>query len=642
MPASDELLTFNGVNARTGSYDLAPMTASAFVSIAGGVPPAADTQAAAELKAVADARQKSHFGAVEGVDYKRLDSTGWGVIFAENADPALREALSPLLHLRSQQAGALYREYIYKVAANGNPPETKINFLKRNQADAFGVVDPKRMPYYLLIVGQPDAIPFRFQYQLDVQYGVGRICFDTTAEYAAYARSVVQAESGALALPRRSAIFATRNPGDAATALSHDELALPLAAWADTRTGWNVQRNLAGGPQDASRASLEKLLNGNAPALLFTASHGLCYPAGDPQQLARQGALICQDWPGPTAGSIADEMFFAGDDLAPDAQLFGTIAMHFACFGGGTPAFSDYSVSGPPPALAAQSFLGRLPRRMLAHPAGGALAVIAHIERAWGCSFHENDAGKQIVTFTDALGRLMDEFPVGYAMETFNSRYAEIATELSSLQDDARDGVTVDPAELSHRWTATHDARGYSVIGDPAVRLRLAATDRPENRPILEVIPMSTVPPIPPIPAAAPAPVTIPQMTAADQAYFLNIGESIQGAAQSLQTAADKIGTWLANSFETVTSVQVSTYVSGTEDVTFENGVFTGAKLRAVTVANLDGNTRVCVPEQDGKVDDALWKIHSDTVDRAMSNRIEMLKTAAAAIASLVPGVKLP
>jgi len=49
----------------------------------------------------------------------------------------------------------------------------------------------------------------------------------------------------------------------------------------------------------------------------------------------------------------------------------------------------------------------------------------------------------------------------------------------------------------------------------------------------------------------------------------------------------------------------------------------------------------VCVPEQQDKVDDALWKIHSDIFDKALANRVEMLKTAAAAIASLVPGGKL-
>jgi hypothetical protein len=85
----------------------------------------------------------------------------------------------------------------------------------------------------------------------------------------------------------------------------------------------------------------------------------------------------------------------------------------------------------------------------------------------------------------------------------------------------------------------------------------------------------------------------------------------------------------------------VSTYVSDSlKDVQYVNGVLTGAELRAVTIANLDGNTVVCVPEQDGKVDDALWKIHSDTFDKALANRVELLKTAASAIASLVPGVK--
>jgi len=48
--------------------------------------------------------------------------------------------------------------------------------------------------------------------------------------------------------------------------------------------------------------------------------------------------------------------------------------------------------------------------------------------------------------------------------------------------------------------------------------------------------------------------------------------------------------------------------VTAIKDVQYVNGVLTGAELRAVTIANLDGNTVVCVPEQNGKVDDALWK----------------------------------
>lgn len=83
------------------------------------------------------------------------------------------------------------------------------------------------------------------------------------------------------------------------------------------------------------------------------------------------------------------------------------------------------------------------------------------------------------------------------------------------------------------------------------------------------------------------------------------------------------------------------TYVS--DDLSkakYENGVYSGATLRAVTIANLDGNTLLCVPENQGQVDEALWKIHSDVFDKALANRIELLKTAAATAASLVAAVR--
>jgi len=640
MSGSDALLTFNGINGATGRYNVEPMSAESFSQVVLGTGSARPDERAhlEELERRRLRDTEAHYVPKEGVDPKKLEETGWGVIFAFGADPAVYDALSPLLKLRKQLAGERYREYVgptaYRCATADSSAESKQNFLMRNGAGP-GPVDPLIVPYYLLIVGDPDTIPFRFQYQLDVQYAVGRIHFDSIADYAAYARSVVASETGTLALAKRAAIFGVANNDDAATKLSHDELAVPLAEWVATQPGWTVDKYLK---DDATKDRLVSLLGRDAPAFLFTASHGICYNNGDIRQLAEQGALLCQDWPGPSyRQAVPESFFFSGEDVASDARIFGTIAMHFACFGAGTPRLSDYSVSGAPPAIAPKSFLGRLPQRLIAHPRGGALAVIGHVERAWGCSFHWDRAGSQTEVFKSTIKRLMEGHPVGSALEYFNGRYAELSSELSTALEDVKFGAAVDPYLVSGLWTANNDARSYSLVGDPAVRLMLAHELQPIHRPVLEVISVpdhsdssqtqaSQLPAAPPVNAAL---------------VDYGVIDSVRGAAASLQDAAQKIGAWLADSFQTVTSVHVSTYVSDSiKDVQYVNGVLTGAELRAVTIANLDGNTVVCVPEQDGKVDDALWKIHSDTFDKALANRVELLKTAASAIASLVPGVK--
>jgi hypothetical protein len=638
MSGPNDLLTFNGINGATGEYDLPPVPVEVIAGVARGE--RFDKDQLEELRRRQRRDSEARFAVKEGVDPKNLDETGWGVVFAFGADPAIYEALTPLLDLRKRLANAkregLYREF--RDADAYRPGESKLDFLNRHGVGP-GPVDPDVIPYYLLIVGDPDTIPFRFQYQLDVQYAVGRIHFETAAEYAAYARSIVEAETGTLALAKRAAFFAVANDGDMATKLSHDELATPLAAWAadpkHNKHGWAVDSYFG---EAATKARLASLLGDDAPAFLFTASHGMCYGNGDVRQLSQQGALLCQDWPGPSFhGALPDGFFYSGDDLASDANIFGTIAMHFACFGAGTPMRSDYTASGQPDTIAPQSFLGRLPQRLLAHPRGGALAVIGHVERAWGCSFHWDRAGSQTEVFKSTIKRLMEGHPVGSAVEYFNGRYAELSSDLSIQLEDAKFGTKVDPYLLAGLWTANNDARGYSVVGDPAVRLQLVKDSQPAQRPALEVISVAA-----PINVAV-QPIS-PASAVATEQQLVNYGiftDSVKSAATALQEAAQKIGEWLADTFETVTSVHVSTYVS--DDLSkakYENGVFSGATLRAVTIANLDGNTLLCVPENNGKVDDALWKIHSDVFDKALANRIELLKTAAETAASLVPGLK--
>jgi hypothetical protein len=119
-----------------------------------------------------------------------------------------------------------------------------------------------------------------------------------------------------------------------------------------------------------------------------------------------------------------------------------------------------------------QPFLAALPRQLLGHSGTGALAVIGHIERLWTYSFMSTAHDRaELAVFEDTLGRLMEGYPVGYAMELFNRRYAEQAILLINKQEELRRGGLPDDRELVGLWKRCIDARNYIVIGDPAVRL---------------------------------------------------------------------------------------------------------------------------------------------------------------------------
>lgn len=477
---SDERFLFNGLDGETGEYLFAERTRKE-VALLGA---ATDKGILAELSAV-QANRDPHLGLAFGFKYEDLASAGWGVIFAATETPGVFEALAPLLAHRRALAGDRYRELR---GENGyRKDDRKQEFLTRHGAAGSGAVDPRKMPYYLLIVGSPEEIPFDFQFDLDVQYGVGRIHFDTVEEYAQYAQGVVDAEKGAVRRPRAVGFFGAANPDDGSTLSSAKFLVEPLLN--SIREGYQSQWEIRTAVrEDAKRARLQALLGGaDTPALLFTATHGMGGYKNFERLRLFNGSLVCQDWPGPVQhrGPMRD-FCFAAEDIASDASVGGTITMMFACYGGGTPKlnqFRDLDLAAesrkkpedrrePPVEIAEQSILAALPKRLLAHPKGGALAVIAHVERALTCSFQTtgDPDSSHIMPFDSAMKKLLEGFPLGFAMEEFNSRHSELGNDLKDSLVKLR-AMTNPPDSMVTMVSDYYDARNYVVLGDPAVRL---------------------------------------------------------------------------------------------------------------------------------------------------------------------------
>ncbi len=514
MASDDVALHFNGIDAATGSYLLGPRDTAALADVVRGKP-AADRGHQAELEARARI-EGPHLGVKQGIDPTRLEEAGWGVIFAavevgsDHAahQAAIAEALSPLLSMRKRQATAkderFYKEY--RGPLGYRPGESKLEYLARLGAGP-GPADPVKVPYFLLIVASPQEIPFEVQYQIDVQYAVGRLHFETVQEYADYARSVVASETGPQQAARTLTMLGVANPDDPATQLSRAHLVEPLATTLDGWNGWTVDRCVDQGAHKA--AVLERMGGARTPSLLFSGSHGMAFAKGEPKQRRHQGALLLQDWAGPERGKgpIGEELYLSCDDIGADAQLSGLIAFNFACYSGGTPQYDDFSKQAfkERTAIAEAPFVSGLHQRLLGHPNGGALACIGHIERAWGTSFmwktgRRRTAQAQLGVFQSALEVLMQGKPVGVAMEYFNQRYSELASDLAQLLERL-EWESVDDYALASAWTSSNDARDYAVLGDPAVRLPLpgggTAGDEERAREVVEVasaIPASSTP----------------------------------------------------------------------------------------------------------------------------------------------------
>lgn len=387
----------------------------------------------------------------------------WAIVTLIDDAEKAREALAPLLKHREP--------WLWQPPEGGSPgllsfskPATQSvdRWIKRlREASAF------KPPYYLLLVGGPDRIPFEVQHAFDLAFATGRIDVSDTPggpfswnAVRAYAEKVVRYETGKIPVDPRALLYSFATDG--ATQESHATLSAPLAA----HLGEAKVARLFGA--DATTANLCNALRGRSPAVVVTTSHGIEFPC-DPLE-----------W-----GALTDSLFATsasavpfGASVAGQAPRLaaGAIVFAFACFSAGVPRVSahqklveqvDEVISGAP-------FTAPLPRAWLGKPEGP-VAFAGHVDRATSHSFRTTKRGEDADPFFHFADWLLEgEGTLGQAMSTFHERAGDAATDLANILSIARSGEAKrSPASVVEAWVRFHDYAGYILLGDPAIRAAL-------------------------------------------------------------------------------------------------------------------------------------------------------------------------
>ena len=459
-----QMIYFNGVDFISGGYLTPPVTLNDLVGIAaeefnrmspGG------RNAALNFHKIRSAVTYGFNANMEDIQEAR-----WGVIFTSDETEEVRNSFMPLIEHRSRQMGEDARIFTCRLGWTAN------EFLA-NYGVQSGFGDTEIVPYYLLLVGGPEKIPFRFQYELSGEYAVGRLAFNQAADYEEYISRLIDLETSTY-IPncREAAFWATANRSsdgeeDRATLLSSSILAQGLYDWLPASLGISKSFALA---SDATKASLAGLFcRKKPPVLLFTASHGLGFNACTPDQLRLQGALVTQDWKTDRPVSI-DDIFSTEDILAlPELNVRGMVQFAFACFGAGTPQVGDYSYGNLEP-IAERPFTARLPTQMLKN---GALGFVGHIDRSWGFSYIDLNNRPMLEGYKRAFTRILKGKLLGHALRDQYDHGVQLSARLIEDLNDMEWGKSIPPERLVNRWIERNDSRAYCLLGDPGAHIRI-------------------------------------------------------------------------------------------------------------------------------------------------------------------------
>jgi len=354
-------------------------------------------------------------------------------------------------------------------------------------------------PKYILIIGDPQSIPFGLQAKLSIVAFVGRLDFNDVSEIRTYGEKIIRIETSDAGFVNREATFFTTDQGINSsgcydpTHFSRFDVEKELIPNVDgLATELNLPNKFSTKKLteiDATKIELKNSVQDSTPGLVLTSSWGMCAP-GENMALQKEfgGAICCQGDPDEISYK---DLLFTSKDVLSEPFLEGGVFIQQSSFSYGTPSSSELhnwinrnDSWQMPRQIAPSAFVASLPKKLVFHPKGP-LAFIGHLDEMLSYTIAEDedfqmgDRKKRMNSISFAIKNILCGTPIGYALknmkEEFNLLNDSIVSIGSFLVRELEEGREIEDSkqkQFSDLMLQRHKTKNYMIFGDPAVRIQ--------------------------------------------------------------------------------------------------------------------------------------------------------------------------
>ena len=229
------------------------------------------------------------------------EEIGWGLVLPENeniseADRAVAadapEPIRKLLAARENAPVFRYRTDLQNRFLRRYYLDRSSQDIQISSAGQRGI-GVGRLPYYLLIVGSPEKIPWRLQYVLNQPCFVGRLDLDEGG-LKHYIDALLKDWADAGVEPDHPVVWTVDHGHPDITWLMRHAIAEPVGQKLREDADIGDKATILAGSTATADALTEALI-AQKPALIITTSHGMTGPLDDPGLMAQQLGLLVDD-----------------------------------------------------------------------------------------------------------------------------------------------------------------------------------------------------------------------------------------------------------------------------------------------------------------------------------------------------------